>query len=90
MKCSCNNPKPHYLCFHKRNEIMKAHEIELQELIKWHEETVSTFAYSSRERKSLVCSLKGGFRVIVNGEVVWEGMQPFSAVEAYNNITEEA
>jgi hypothetical protein len=36
-----------------------------------------------------VATLNGGLKVIVAGTVVWEGMQPFSAVEAYNAVTEK-
>ena len=44
---------------------------------------------SSRENKRIVCSLNGNIKVIVAGEVVWQGTQPFSAIEAYNEITEK-
>jgi hypothetical protein len=33
--------------------------------------------------------LNGGLKVIVGGTVVWEGCQPFSAIEVYNSITEK-
>ena len=68
---------------------MKSHTIELSDLQKWIETEDVTFASSTRERKRLVATLNGGLKVIVACTVVWEGMQPFSAVEAYNAVTEK-
>jgi hypothetical protein len=65
------------------------HTIELQDLQEWIETEDITFASSTRERKSLVTTLNGGLKVIVGGTVVWEGCQPFSAIEVYNSITEK-
>lgn len=65
------------------------HTIELQDLQEWIETEDVTFASSSRERKRLVATLNGGLKVIVGGKVVWEGCQPFSAIEVYNSITEK-
>ena len=68
---------------------MKPHTIELQELQKWVSETEVLFTSSSREAKRLTTTLNGGLRVIVGKEIVWQGIQPYSAVEAYNSITDE-
>ena len=68
---------------------MKTHTIELTELQGWLETEDVTFASSYRERKSLVATLNGGLKVIVAGKVIWEGIQPFNAVEAYNSVTEK-
>jgi hypothetical protein len=68
---------------------MKSHTIELEDLQKWIETEDVTFTSSTRERKRLVATLNGGLKVIVAGVTVWEGMQHFSAVEAYNSITEK-
>jgi hypothetical protein len=65
------------------------HTIELKDLQEWIETEDVTFASSSRERKRLVATLNGGLKVIVGGTVVWEGCQPFSAIEVYNSITEK-
>jgi len=65
------------------------HVVELDELIKWMNEEEVIFASSTRERKRLSCSLRGGFKVTIAGRTVWQGMQPFAAVEAYNNIIEK-
>lgn len=68
---------------------MKSHTIQLEDLQKWIETEDVTFASSTREKKMLVATLKGGLKVIVDGVTVWQGMQPFSAVEAYNSITQK-
>lgn len=67
----------------------KHHEVTLKEFQDWYANQDVLFASSSRERKRLVCSLNGVIKVIVAGKIVWQGIQPFSAIEAYNNITEE-
>ena len=68
---------------------MKSHTIELKDLQEWIATEDVTFASSTRERKRLVATLNGGLKVIVAGKTVWEGIQPFSAMEAYNSITEK-
>lgn len=68
---------------------MKPHEIEFEELQKWYESEEVTFASSTRERKRLSCTLKGNFIVRVAGDIKWQGVQPFAAVEAYNAITKK-
>jgi hypothetical protein len=68
---------------------MKSHTIELKDLQEWIATEDVTFASSTRERKKLVATLNGGLKVIVAGKTVWEGIQPFSAVEAYNAVTEK-
>jgi len=67
---------------------MESHTIELKDLQEWITTEDVTFASSTRERKKLVATLNGGLKVIVAGKIVWEGIQPFSAVEAYNDVTE--
>ncbi len=67
----------------------KHHEISLEELQEWYSNEYVTYASSSRERKRLECSLNGNFRVSVVGNVVWQGTQLYSAVEAYNTITDK-
>jgi hypothetical protein len=64
-------------------------KIEFEELQKWYESEEVTFASSTRERKRLTCTLKGTFIVRVAGNIVWQGVQPFAAVEAYNNVTQK-
>jgi hypothetical protein len=68
---------------------MKHHEITLEGLQEFISEEEVSFAYSTRENKRLVCTLKGTLKVKVGNKVVWQGMQPFTAVEKYNGITEK-
>lgn len=30
--------------------------------------------------------MSGGFEITVNNDIVWQGMQPFAAVEKYNEL----
>lgn len=68
---------------------MKHHEIKLEDLQKWLLEEETTFASSTRENKRLVCCLNGNLKVIVGGVTIWQGKQPYSAIEAYNGVTEK-
>ena len=76
---------------HKKQTMskLKPHEVTLTEFQDWHSKEEVLFASSSRENKRLYCSLNGNIKILVAGEVVWQGIQPFSAVEAYNAITEK-
>ncbi len=64
-------------------------DINLAELQQWLAEEDVTFASSTRERKRLTATFNGTLKVMVAGKTVWQGIQPFSAVEAYNAITEK-
>ena len=68
---------------------LKPHTVTLEEFQDWYAKEDVLFASSSKENKRLVCSLNGNIKVLVAGEVVWQGTQHFSAVEAYNGITEK-
>ena len=74
-----------------KNKIMKNkhHEITINEFQDWRYKEEVVFAFSSREAKRLVCTLSGNIKVTVGGKTVWEGVQPYLAVEAYNAIAEE-
>lgn len=61
-------------------------KIILADLQKWKEETTVSYAFSLPEAKSLECTLNGTFIVKHKGEVVWQGIQVYSAMEQYNKI----
>lgn len=65
------------------------HEIDVQDLQDWLDDAELTYASDSYTRKKLVARASGGFKVTVAGETVWKGTRPFSAVKAYNAITEK-
>lgn len=65
---------------------MKKHEVSVEALQAWKDETKVLFASSSRENKKLYATLDGGFEIHHNGEKVYGCIQPFAAVEAYNKI----
>lgn len=62
------------------------HQIKLKDLQEWLEdEPKILFASSTKDDKKLYM-ISGGFVVHKNGDVVHRCIQPFSAVEAYNNL----
>lgn len=61
------------------------HTIDLEGLQSWKETGRLLYASSSREPKRLYCTLNGTFQLEYRGEIIWQGTQPFSAVEAYND-----
>ena len=65
---------------------MKPHEINLEELIDFQTNEKVLYASSSKENKQLYITLCGSYEVWHNKEIVLETMQPFVAVEKYNEI----
>lgn len=65
---------------------MKHHEIELAALQDWMQTAELLYASSTAENKRLVINASGGFTLYHNKEIVWQGIQPFTAVEKYNAI----
>ena len=59
------------------------------EVINWKIATEVRYAYSSREAKSLSCSLDGIFIVRVGGLEVCNGRDAYDAATAYNVATDE-
>ncbi len=64
----------------------RCHQIDLDGLIEWKSEAKLLFASSTKERKKLYCTLNGTFQLEVNGKIIWQGIQCYSAVEEYNKI----
>jgi len=60
--------------------------ITVQELSEFQQTEYTIFRSSNKPQKQLICTLRGSFEVWHNGEKVWECMQPFTAVEKYNEI----
>lgn len=60
------------------------HTVDLDEMLAWIDREYVTAASSSREPKRLEVKLSGGYRVTVRDEVVYEGTDGRSAVNAYN------
>jgi hypothetical protein len=67
---------------------MKPHTIELKAFQDWRYDKLVEFAHSTQEKKRICCNVHGTIIVFHGEEVVYQGMQPYPAVEAYNNITE--
>ena len=64
----------------------KPHIIELEGLQEWINENEALYASSTSPNKRLTMTMRGGFKLYHNREVVWEGIQPFRAIEKYNSI----
>jgi len=63
------------------------HEVRLRDIQDWIESNpMREIASSTADDKVLYATFKGGFEVHKGKEVVLRTMQPFDAVEAYNNI----
>ena len=67
---------------------MMKHEITLSQLQEFMAETKVLFARvnGALDGKSMHIDLRGNIIITYKGEVVWKGMQPYSAVEEYNKI----
>lgn len=65
---------------------MEKHAVDLNALIEWQSTEKVLFASSSSEKKKLFCNFRGGYEVWHNNELVFETMQPYNAVEKYNEI----
>lgn len=67
---------------------MKNQELEIAPLQEWMAENEVTYASSTHPKKKLNMTMNGGFKLYHNNEVVWQGIQPFRAIEKYNAIWE--
>ena len=66
---------------------MHRHTITLEDFNNWKEEKIVTYAESCGVvNKSIGCNLYGGIIVTHDGKEVYKGMQPFAAVEIFNEI----
>ena len=64
-----------------------SHQLNFKDLQEWLDSNqLIVFASSTTDDKKLYATLKGGFEVHKGKEVICRTMQPFSAIEAYNNI----
>lgn len=66
---------------------MKTHTITLDELFKFQQNEKIIYASSSKENKILYLTLRGSYEIWHNNKLIKETIQPYTAVETYNNIT---
>lgn len=69
---------------------MTPHTVDIDEMLAWMEDrrrASVTYASSSSERKALEIVCAGGYAVLQDGKVVWEGTDGRTAVEKYNSIS---
>jgi hypothetical protein len=64
-------------------------DIKLEEFQQFLSEEEVLYASSARENKRLYVALNGNIRVMAHGRTIYKGVQPYPAVEAYNNFTEK-
>lgn len=62
------------------------HQIKLDDLTCWKNETLVLFASSGEDQKRLYSNLHGGYELHHKGKKIWEGIQSYSAIEKYNKI----
>lgn len=58
--------------------------LELSDLQEWL--LTTELLYARDGNKKLVTIPLGGFRIYQAGEMVWQGIQPYAAVEKYNSL----
>lgn len=64
---------------------MKPLTIQVNDLIEFKENEEVVFAYCSKTNRKMTISLNGNFKLYKNNELKYEVMQPYQAVELFNN-----
>ena len=65
---------------------MQRQILELKDFNEWLGATTTMYAKCSVSDKELRVTFNGGFQIFHKGEKVFECMQPFTAIEKYNNL----
>lgn len=62
-------------------------ELNCNDLMEWvtGREYDYAFRLVNGRKIALTVTLQGGYKVYVDGEIVWQGVQPFVAVEKFNS-----
>ncbi len=58
----------------------------LEDFVKWYNEKEVQYAVNTKTGAKMIVHLNGNIQVFKNEKLVWQGIQPFSAIEAYNEI----
>lgn len=67
----------------------KTHTVDLDEMLEWIDDeahSLRVYASSSAEPKRLYVKLSGGYRVMHDDKITYEGTDGRTAVDAYNAI----
>jgi hypothetical protein len=67
-------------------EVSKLEVAELQHALSVFRATLVSQADGYGQIKTIDIVASGGLQVTHNGDVVWQGIQPFDATEKYNEI----
>lgn len=60
--------------------------LEVNSLIDWVSNRSERYAYDSKNEKELRYLFSGSYQVFSKGELIWQGSQPYRAVEKYNSL----
>lgn len=63
---------------------MKKQVLELKDFQKWLEETETMYAQDATRK--LTTTVSGGIRVYKDKLLIWQGVQPYAAIEKYNSL----
>lgn len=73
-------------CGEEYIKLFQSHQIDFEGLVSWCNEQRILFAMSTREKKRLLVTLRGGFVLTVDDKEVWSGKDPLVAVQKYNDV----
>jgi len=67
---------------------MDRHNVKVEDLQEWEQEVRVTFAcsYDKGSNKQLCRKLTGNYQVVNHGKVVYEGLNPNTAITEYNKL----
>lgn len=65
---------------------MQRQILELDEFNQWLATGSTMYAKCSVSDKELRVTFKGGYQIFHKGEKIFECMQPFQAIDKYNNL----
>jgi len=67
---------------------MDRHNVKVEDLQEWEQEVRVTFAcsYGKGSNKQLCRKLTGNYQVVNYGKVVYEGLNPITAITEYNKL----
>jgi hypothetical protein len=66
-------------------KINKTQQLEISDFQEWLISNEALYA-AEGTRKKLTVTMNGGYNIYHNGEIVYQCMQPYSAIEKYNSI----
>lgn len=65
---------------------LQRQQLDINEFLQWLEESSNLYAKCSVSDKELRVTSKGAFVILHKGNVVYKCLQPFLAIEKYNEL----